>query len=192
MANNKSQKLVFRGKTSYAKILGDPVLNYSKDGKEWKMDVVIDDSVEKEMKAAGVGDRVKSKKEYLDGRKYVTFKQAEYRRDGETKNDPITVVDILGDDWNQKTLLGNESDVEITAAAVDYGPGKKPGFYIRKVRVLKLVPYNGEAVSEINPDDPFFAEAEAAKARKAQEDAAFKKDFGLEEPEDLPDAEETL
>ena len=124
MANNKSQKLVFRGKTSYAKILGDPVLNYSKDGKEWKMDVVIDDSVEKEMKAAGVGDRVKSKKEYLDGRKYVTFKQAEYRRDGETKNDPITVVDILGDDWNQKTLLGNESDVEITAAAVDYGPGK--------------------------------------------------------------------
>lgn len=184
---NKNQKIVFRGKTSYAKVLGDPVLNYSKDGKEWKTDVIIEDSTEKEMKACGIGDRVKKKDDYLAGRKYVTFKQKEFRADG-TRNEPITVVDILGDAWNQKVLIGNESDVEITANIVDYGPGKRPGFYIRKMRVLKLVPYAGETVSEISPDDPFYAEAEAARARKAQEDAQFKKDFGLApEAEDLDD-----
>jgi hypothetical protein len=43
-------------------------------------------------------------------------------------------------------------------------------------------------VKEIDPNDPFFAEAEAARARKAQEDAQFKKDFGLDDSvEDLAD-----
>lgn len=188
MATNTA-KMVIRGKTSYAKILGDPVLNYSKDGKEWKMDLVIDKDTVKEFKDAGIGDRVKSKPEYLDGQYYVTFKQAEFRKDGETKNEPIKVVDILGDDWNQKELLGNGTDVEVTFAVVDHGAGKKKGMYIRQVRVLKLVAYSGDAIPEINPDDPFYAEAEAARARKAQEDAQFKKDFGLAHDElddDLP------
>jgi hypothetical protein len=187
MATNQI-KMVIRGKTSYAKILGDPVLNYSKDGKEWKMDLVIDPDTVKEFKAAGIGDRVKSKPEYLDGQDYVTFKQAEFRRSGD-KNDPIPVVDILGDEWNAKQLLGNGTDVEVTFAVVDHGAGKKKGMYIRQVRVLKLVPYSGDAVPDINPDDPFFAEAEAAKARKAQEEAQFKKDFGLAEDnldDDIP------
>jgi hypothetical protein len=74
MATN-SVKMVIRGKTSYAKILGDPVLNYSKDGKEWKMDLVIDKDTAKEFKDAGIGDRVKSKPDYLDGQFYVTFKR---------------------------------------------------------------------------------------------------------------------
>lgn len=183
MAISKTQKMVIRGKTSYAKILGDPVLNYSKDGKEWKMDLVIDKDIIKEFKDAGIGDRVKSKPEYLDGQPYVTFKQAEVRRDGK-QNDPIKVVDILGDPWNQKTLLGNGTDVEVTFAVADHGPGKKKGMYIRQVRILKLVPYGGDAVPDIDPNDPFYAEAEAAKARKAQEEAAFRKDFGLDDPID--------
>lgn len=184
---SKAVKMVIRGKTSYAKILGDPVLNYSKDGKEWKMDLVIDKDTVKEFKDAGIGDRVKSKPEYLDGQYYVTFKQAEFRRSGE-KNDPIPVVDILGDVWDPKQLIGNGSDVDVTFAVADHGPGKKKGMYIRQVRVLKLVPYAGEsAAPPINPDDPFFAEAEAARARKAQEDAEFRKDFGLDPADDLDD-----
>lgn len=187
MATN-SVKMVIRGKTSYAKILGDPVLNYSKDGKEWKMDLVIDKDTAKEFKEAGIGDRVKSKPDYLDGQFYVTFKQAEFRRSGD-KNDPIKVVDILGDPWDQRTLIGNGSDVDVTFAVQDHGPGKKKGMYIRQVRVLKLVPYEGgDTPPPINPDDPFFAEAEAARARKAMEDAQFNKDFGLDAPvDDLDD-----
>jgi len=186
MANNKVT-MVIRGKTSYAKILGDPVLNYSKDGKEWKMDLVIDKDTVKEFKDEGIADRVKSKPEYLDGANYVTFKQPEFQRSGKA-NDPIKVVDILGDAWDQKTLLGNGTDVDVTFVVQDHGVGKKKGMYIRQVRVLKLVPYDGTAVKEIDPNDPFFAEAEAARARKAQEDAQFKKDFGLDDSvEDLAD-----
>ncbi len=192
MANN-TVKMVIRGKTSYAKVLGDPVLNYSKDGKEWKMDLVIDKDTVKEFKDAGIGDRVKSKPEYLDGQYYVTFKQAEFRRNGE-KNDPITVVDILGDAWDQKKLLGNGTDVDVTFAVADHGPGKKKGMYIRQIRVLKLVPYDGaNEAPPINPDDPFFAEAEAARARKAMEDEQFKKDFGLNDTvDDIGETDEAL
>lgn len=190
MASN-TQQMVIRGKASYAKILGDPVLNYSKDGKEWKMDLMIDAGTVKEFKAAGIGDRVKEKKEYLSGNPFVTFKQAEFRRDG-TANRPIKVTDILGDDWDHKNLIGNGSDVEVTFAVQDHGPGKKHGMYLRSVRVLKLVPYDVNTVAEIREDDPFFAEAEAAKARKAKEEAEFKKDFGLDDPVDLPDEDEAL
>ena len=43
MANSKPEIRVIRGKTSFAKILGDPMLNYNKDGREWKMDLEITD-----------------------------------------------------------------------------------------------------------------------------------------------------
>ena len=178
--------MVIRGKTSYAKILGDPVLNYSKDGKEWKMDILIDDATEKEFKAAGIGDRVKRKEGYLDNKPFVTFKQAEFRRnpDPDTglpkRNDPIKVTDILDDPWDHKRLLGNGTDVDVTFAVQDHGPGKKRGMYLRSVRVLKLVPYEGGAdAPPIERDDPFFAEAAAAADRKAKEQAEFVKDFGL-------------
>lgn len=185
--------MVIRGKTSYAKILGDPVLNYSKDGKEWKMDLVIDKDTIAEFKTAGIGDRVKTKPEYLEGQPYVTFKQAEFRRDG-TANDPIRVVNILGEPWDQKALLGNGSDVDVTFAVVDHGVGKKKGMYIRQVRVLKRVEYQGgDEAPPIAEGDPFYAEVEAAKAKKSAEDASFKKDFGLDDPvEDIATEEEVI
>ena len=185
---SKAQQMVIRGETSYAKILGDPVLNYSKDGKEWKMDLMIDAGTVKEFKAAGIGDRVKEKKEYLNGNPFVTFKQAEFRRDG-TENRPVKVTNILGDDWDQKNLLGNGTVVDVTFAVQDHGPGKKKGMYIRSVRVLKHVPYEKDDMPALAEDDPFYQEALAAAERKAKEDAQFKKDFGLEEPADIPDVE---
>ena len=92
---NKNQTFVIRGKASYAKILGDPVPNYDKSGKEWKMDLQITDKETiKELKAAGIGDRVKTKDNYLSGSPFMTFKQAEYRKDGVTKNEHIKIVDL--------------------------------------------------------------------------------------------------
>ena len=180
-------KMTIRGKASFAKILGDPVLNYSKDGKEWKMDVVIDKDTEKEFKAAGLADRVKKKDEYVDGQPYVTFKVAEFRRypDPETglpkRNDPPRVVDILGDPWDKDTLLGNGSDIEVHFVVQDHGPGKKRGMYLRQTRILKRVPYElKDIVPPVTEDDPFYAEAEAAREKKAKADAQFRKDFGLD------------
>ena len=38
----KNATVVLRGTAMYAKVLGDPVLNYDKDGKEWKFDFIPD------------------------------------------------------------------------------------------------------------------------------------------------------
>lgn len=169
MTNNDTQTVVIRGKTSFAKILGDPVLNYSKDGKEWKMDLVIDKDTVKEIKGFGIGDRVKTKDGYVDGQPHLTFKQSEFKRSGDA-NQPIPVKDILGKDWDQSKLLGNGTDVEVKFVVKDHGVGKKKGVYIRGVRVLKLVPYERQEFDAIDENDEFYEEA--LKAAKAAEAAA--------------------
>lgn len=185
-----TQTFVIRGKTSFAKILGDPVPNYEKTGKEWKMDLKIDKSVEKEMKAAGLGDRVKRKDGYLGGEPFMTFKQKELKADGTPAQAP-TVQDIKGNPWDQNKLIGNDSTVDVKFIKMDHGAGKKAGVYIRAVRVLDLNEYNRQEFDAVNEDDEFFnavQEAEAAEAdRKKREDAQFKKDFNQETDEDLDD-----
>ena len=178
--SNKSVKHVIRGKAMFAKILGDPVLNYSKDGKEWKLDVIIDDATVKELKGLGIADRVKRKETYLEGQPHLTFKQGELRKDG-SPNDPIKVTDILDDPWDQNKLIGNLSDIDVSFVVVDYGPGKKHGVYIRSVRVLKLVEYNKKEFESVKADDPFFAEAAMLAEKKAKEIQEFRKDFSLDD-----------
>jgi hypothetical protein len=157
---NNDAIVYVRGKTSFAKILGNPVDNYAKDGKEWKMDLVISDETAKEMKQYGISDRVKIKDGYVDGQKYLSFKQPEYRKGGDgtpVRNQPIKVVDIKGETWPDDKLIGNGSDVDVKFRVVDYGKGKKPGVYISSVRVLKLVSYTKkEDFPEITEDDPFY------------------------------------
>jgi len=189
MASNETKTVVLRGKTSFAKILGAPVLNFSKDGKEWKMDLVLDKDTVKEVKALGIGDRVKTKDGYLDGQPHLSFKQAELKRDG-TPNQPIDVKDIAGKPWPENKLLGNGTDVDVKFVVMDYGPGKKKGVYIRSVRVLSLVPYEKQEFEPLSEDDPFYkqlAEAEAmAAAQRDAEDKAFKKAF-VPDSDDLDD-----
>jgi len=176
---SKSTTLVLRGKANYAKILGKPIPNYNKDGLEWKMDLIVDKSVIKEMKALGVGDRVKQKDDYADGAPYLHFRHRELNNKGD-KNKPIKVTDILGDPWDDDTLIGNGSVVDVKFDVVDYGPGMKHGVYIRSVRVLDLVPYNGEKLEPINEEDEYFQKAAEAR-RKKDELSGFKKDFGLDD-----------
>lgn len=166
---NKSQTFEIRGKTSFAKILGDPVLNYSKDGKEWTVDIVLDKETAKEVKGYGVGDKVKTKDNYLEGNPYLTFKQKEYRFDGVTRNDPIPVVDIFGKPWDDDKKIGNGTVVDVRFRVVDYGPGKKNGMYPAKIRVLDLVPYEGDTFKQLSPDDEYFRKAVAAQEAEAND-----------------------
>lgn len=178
---NKPQTAVFRGKAQYAKVLGEPMLNYNKDGKEWKMDLVLaDKGLLAEAKKLGIGDRVKQKDDYVDGQSYMTFKQAEFKRDG-TANDPIKVTDILGNPWPKDKLIGNGSDVDVKFVVIDYGPGKKSGVYIRSIRVLKLVEYNKKEFDDLPEDDEFAAEAKAAAEKRARDMEQFKQDFDLKD-----------
>lgn len=156
--------IVIRGKASYAKILGNPVLNYNKDGKEWKIDVKISKETSKEIKGFGLGDRIKMKPDYLDGSPYLSFKQPEFKKDG-SPNYPIKVYNILGKPWDDNTLIGNDSDIEIKFQKVDYGPGKKAGAYLRSVRILKLIPYEGSSgFAKVDENDEFYQEALKAEA----------------------------
>lgn len=152
MSVNKPVTLVLRGKAMFAKILGDPIPNYNKDGKEWKMDFVLQPSSIKELKEAGIGDRVKTKIDYLEGAPFLSFKHKFV--DENTK--PIKVVDVQGNEWDQKKLIGNGSDVDVKFVVMDFGPGKKKGVYIRSVRVLKLVPYERKEFDELSEDDEFY------------------------------------
>jgi hypothetical protein len=165
----KTETVVFRGKASYAKIIGDPSLNYNKDGKEWKMDLELTNKgVIDEAKKLGIGDRVRQKEGYLNGNPFMTFKQAELRKDGKP-NQPIKVVDIKGNRWDDK-LIGNGSDVDVKFVVMDHGPGKKQGVYIRSVRVLKLVPYEKSEFEDIDENDEFYSEADALEEVEAYDE----------------------
>lgn len=179
---NKVQTVVLRGEAMYAKVLGDPILNFNKDGKEWKLDFKLaDKNSVKELKELGIEDRVKTKENYLDGEPYLTFKQAEFRKDGVTPNYPIKVVDIKGNSWDQEKLIGNGSKVDVKFVIMDFGPGKKKGVYIRSIRVLDLVPYEKNDFPEIDENDEFFDNL-PKEEEIHKEDAAFVEDLNDDVP----------
>lgn len=194
LAANKPVTAVLRGKTSFAKIVGDPRLNYTKDGKEWSMDLELTKAGVKDCKDLGITSKVKMKPGYLDGAPHIRFKRTELNKDGEP-NKPIPIVDITGKPWDGR-LLGNGSVVDVKFRVVDYGVGKPQGIYIQKVRVLELVPYEqAEDMPDLSEDDEYFAKYAAAEqetlTRKETEDRQFKKDFGLDdEVDDIGDDED--
>ena len=169
--------LVFRGKLQYARVLGDPVLNYNKDGQEWKFDFIPNDpeGAAAELKSAGVRDRLrvlynkgedgepdKNNPKY-DGREYMSFKQNATKRDG-TPNVPIRVEDVYGNAWPEDVLLGNDTVVDVRFVVIDNGRGKFHGVYPRSIRVLELVPYQSKEFDAIAESDPYFQKAaEAAR-----------------------------
>ena len=166
MANKDVTTLVYRGKVQYAKILGDPVLNYNKDGQEWKFDFIPNDeaSAAKELKGLGVGDRLRALDDSegnprYDGQKYMVFKQNATRKDG-SANKPITVVDITGKPWPPEVLLGNDTVVDLKFVVIDNGKGKFHGVYPRSLRVLELVPFSKSEFEPIAETDEYAKAAE--------------------------------
>jgi hypothetical protein len=187
-----------RGKASFAKVLPDQLsLNYNKDGKEWKIDLEIDEATVKELKKLKIGDKIRrgepyekdgvEKPAYLDGRPYLTFRQAELKRDG-SPNNPIDIKDILGKPWDYTKEIGNGSVIDLKFAIVDNGVGKKKGMYPRAIRVLEHVPYERKTFTDLDPADPYYQAAleaqKAAKATVVDEAAEFRKDFGLDDLDD--------
>ena len=192
----------FRGKASFAKVLPDQLsLNYSKDGKEWKIDLEISEDTVKEAKKLKIGDKIRrgepytkddgtEKPAYLGGRPYLTFRQAELRRDG-TPNNPIEIKDILGQPWPVDKEIGNESVIDLKFVITNPGAGKKRGIYPRAIRVLDHVPYERKTFTDIDENDPYYkaaieAQQQAANTSPAAPDT-FRKDFGLDGASSLRD-----
>ena len=160
-----------RGKAYYAKVLGNPVDNYNKDGKEWTIELEPDDVSKKRLKDLKLDDRV-TKGENKDR---ILFRQREKRADGEV-NKAITVVDANNRPWPQDKLIGNGSIVDIKIKVKDYGKGKKLGVYPQAIRVLEHVEYVRQEFAPLNEEDQFWKEDPTATPD-------FNQDFGLEEPE---------
>lgn len=195
--NNKSvTNLVFRGKLQYARVLGDPVLNYNKDGQEWKFDFIpLDTKGSKaELKEVGVADRLRvltdsEGNERYDGQAYMSFKQNALRKNGEP-NYPIKVQDINGNPWPEDRLLGNDTIADVRFVVIDNGQGRFNGVYPRSIRVLELVPYESDEFQPIAKDDPFYkaaqqAENDIAMLKGKQPSAGDTSDISLED--DLTD-----
>lgn len=187
--------LTLRGRVNYAKLLGQPVDDYEANqgrgnGKEWKVDFILGDpnvrgSVKEQqdrLKKAGIGDKVKQKEDYLDGRPFIPLRHKAKKADG-TDNDPPNVVDVRGEPWPQKKLIGNESVVDMKIRAVDYGKGFKRGIYIAGVRILDHVPYVQNEFDDLDPDDP-YAMAAAGRRDPEPEDEAEPEAGDDEQPEE--------
>lgn len=163
MTTPKNPTITWRGTAHYSKILGDPILNYAKDGKEWKMVLEITDKgTLVEAKKLGIDKKIKNKTDFLDGSPHISFTQRLNNRDG-SENDPIDVVDAAGNPWDQSKLIGNGSKVDVRFVIVDYGKSMPKGVYIRGVRVLELVPFEGNDFAPLDEEDEFFKAAKAAE-----------------------------
>jgi hypothetical protein len=173
MPANNVTTLVYRGKLQYAKVLGDPIDNYTKDGKEWRFDFIPNDQegAAKELRRLGVGDRLRTKVDAegnlrYDGQAFMTFKQKALKADG-TPNKPIRVITINGKEWPQDVLLGNGTVADVTFVVIDNGRGRFKGVYPRTIRVLDLVPYTKDEAAPLPPDDEYAMSAEEQERQLA-------------------------
>lgn len=193
MAKDNVTTVVFRGKLGYPKVLEHQLsLNYNEDGKEWKFDFCPNDpaNAAKELKRLGVEDRLRrtpsAKDDYFDGQPYMSFKQNEFKKDGEP-NKPIRVLQKDGETpWPQteEAELGNNTVVDLKFVVIDNGKGKFKGVYPRSIRVLEHKPFYRKEFDDLSEDDEYYGTDEASgdeQARKDAEYSQFQKDFDLDD-----------
>lgn len=160
------------GTLFWAKIVGKPVDNYERDGKEWTVDFVPDDTTF--LKQHGLLDRLKEGKAPIEG-DFLRLRKPELDSEGE-KNEPIKIVTADNQPWDgSKIGNGSRADVKLTIA--DWGRGKKKSIWVKVIRITEHVPY------EV---DEFAGMGEASTTRTSNKTKAKAKPLS-ELDEDLDD-----
>lgn len=179
MASTKATAFV-TGKLSWAKILGDPVVNYNKDGREWTFELEPNEAGIQTFLKHGLEDRIKgkgynigTKGQHADRAPFLQFKKPELNRDGEP-NQPIRIYNEDDEAWDQKSLIGNGSTADVKLDIRDYGVGKKKGVYPAAIRITDHVQY------EQNEFGGMDAEKDSDAPKKTKKDMV-NKDFGLDD-----------
>jgi hypothetical protein len=151
------------GRINWAKVLGDPVDNYNKDGKEWTFDFTPDEEGRALLEELGLGKKLKNKDD--ERGIFIQFKQKAHRADG-TPNRPITVVDARNRLWDPKIVngqvtnkIGNNTLGEVKFEVVEYKT--TIGVYPQAIRVLDLVPYVRQEFAPLPEDNEFVRKAES-------------------------------
>jgi hypothetical protein len=165
---NKAVEFTIRGKLDWCKLLG-PARPYSGDprfdkGPSWSVEINPDEKSRALLKKHNLESKLKrDKKEKKDGTARANVRPYDYlrltilenRADGE-KNKRPEIIDASGRKWDQETEMGNGTVADILVRYVDYGTTQ--GLYFKKMRVLKLVEYEGGSDFEpLSEDDEFFA-----------------------------------
>ncbi len=178
------------GKLNWAKVLGAPVTNYNKDGREWTFELEPNEAGIQTILKNGLEDRIKGKGyfkgqkgQYAEREPFIILKRTEFDKEGEA-NKPIRVYDaddkawdpMLDDKGNVTNLIGNGSAADVKVDIRDYGVGKKKGFYPAAIRVTDHVEYEGGGEFGGMAED----DAPAPAKGKGKKDAV-NKDFGLDD-----------
>lgn len=193
---NKSVEFTIRGTIDWCKLIG-PARPYTGDprydkGPSWSVEINPDEKSRAVLKKHGLEEKFKKDKPTKkDGtptknpRSYdfIRLTILQNKADG-SKNNPPEIKDVSGRLWDD-TELGNGTVVDILVKYVDYGTTK--GLYFRKMRVLKLIPYEGGSDFEpLSEDDEFFGALVDTPQAGAQEPANMHGQDG-EVPDDLDD-----
>lgn len=142
------------GTLYWAKIIGKPVDNYERTGKEWTVDFVPDDT--SFLKQHGLLDRLKEPKEPISG-PFLRLRKPELDGNGD-KNDPISISDSDKQPWGTDKI-GNGSRALVKLTIADWGRGKKKSIWVKAIRVIDHVPY------EV---DEFAGADESSKTRSSK------------------------
>lgn len=141
------------GRINWAKLLGDPVPNYNRDGNEWTVDFSPDDDGIKLMEELGIDNKLKHKGD--ERGTFITFKQKELRANGK-RNDPVVVCDARNRPWDPEVKIGNDSLGEAKFRVVEYGKGKPVGVYLQALRVLEHKPFVRQEFSPLPEDSKYL------------------------------------
>lgn len=135
---------MIQGRGKWCKIVGAPVKGYD-DGeknKVWSFDLYVDAAAVAKLTDEGVPHQIRTDEK--TGDKFITFKRKAYKQDGEASK-PIAIKDNQGQDWDGKTLIGNDSILNVKYNVNEWAFGKKKGLRADPiaVQVWDLVPYEG-------------------------------------------------
>lgn len=115
MTDNNTKTLV--GKAYFAKILGNPIPNYNKDGFEWTLDLGLDKEAVSELKSLGLASKIREGNEAHDGIPYITFRRSSTKKAGPKKGEANPPIRVVGPDgqsaWDTDTLIGNGSTIAV-------------------------------------------------------------------------------
>jgi hypothetical protein len=133
-----------QGIASYAKVLGAAPPGYDNGPAEWTVDVVLDEQGKKDFLASGADQfYIKTDKE---GREFVRFTRKAIKKNGEEAK-PIQVVGPDGKDWDQKTLIGNGSvlNVKFALNEIEHKKQKRLKPSVLGIQVWEHVPYKAKS-----------------------------------------------
>lgn len=196
MSAANKQTIFVTGKLSWAKVLGAPVVNYNKDGREWAFEVEPNEAGIQKLLKAGLADRIKgkgynigTKGQHKEREPFIQLKKGEFTKDG-NPNTPIRIYDEDDNLWDAKlneqgnptNLIGNGSEADVKLDVRDYGPGKKSGVYPAAIRVTDHVPYESTEFGNMDEQEgEAYAGNAPVKRAKAVKKDTVAEDFGTPE-----------